>query len=249
MSPGVGLLYLIELPFFILGIVMALRQKSISFLVIWMLLAIIPASLAKGPGYAANRAAIMLPAVQILTALGLVSVYGILTNIFNPRILSISLLVTLSLSFLFFSESYFFHSPNKNARSMSYGWKEAMVYVGDVEEQYGQIVVSKKFSEPQIYVAFFKQLDPKVVQEASRDWLRYEKEGKKFVDQLGEYSLDKYVFKNFNYDGEKGKNILLIGKPDDFPEKITIAYKVYYPDGKDAIWIVDAKTSVLAREE
>ena len=43
--------------------------------------------------------------------------------------------------------------------------------------------------------------------------------------------------------------ILTIGKPDDFPEKITIAYKVYYPDGKDAIWIVDAKTSVLAREE
>lgn len=250
MSPGVGLLYLVELPFFILGIVLAVKQKlDLSFLVIWMLLAIIPAALAKGPGYAANRAAIMLPAVQIMTSLGLVSAFLLLAKRINPKILSLGLIAVFSLSFLFFAENYFFHAPNKNSRSMSYGWKQAMFYIKDIEGQYGQIVISKKFSEPQMYVAFYKQLDPKIVQEASGDWLRYEKEGKKFVDQLGEYTLEKYVFKNFNYDAENGKNILLVGKPEDFPEKISILHKIYYPDGKDAIWIVDAKASVLARNK
>src|SRR5581483_4364684 len=73
MIPGRGVLYWFELPFLLLFFVSFAKTKSkrgYTLIIIWTLIAPVAASLAAGPGYAANRAEIMLPALTILLALG-----------------------------------------------------------------------------------------------------------------------------------------------------------------------------------
>ena len=253
LSPGIGLLYLIELPMFIAGLIIFTKPGTGfagKLIIFWLLISFIPAALAKGPGYAANRAALAMPAIQIISAVGTLACLSLISkyrNIKAQKLLN-CFVVALLVSLVFFLESYFYHAPVQNSRFMSYGWRQAVEYLKSTEGEYSQIVVSKRFSEPQIYVAFYNQLDPKVVQDASRDWLRYEAEGKLFVDQLGEYKLGKYVFKTFDYKLESSlDSVLFVGQPQDFPQNIVAQKTVYYPGGKPAVLIVDPSKATYAQ--
>ena len=87
-----------------------------------------------------------------------------------------------------------------------------------------------------------------MVQDASRDWLRYEAEGKLFVDQLGEYNLGKYVFKTFDYKTESGvDSVLFVGQPQDFPQNIVAQKTIFFPGGKLAILIIDPLKATYAQ--
>lgn len=244
MTSGVGLLYLIELPFFVYGLIL-LAKSQMGFagklLIFWLLISFIPAALAKGPGYAANRSALAMPVIQIIAAVGALA-------LLKRQKLFKGYIIILLVSLVFFLESYFFHAPAQNSRYMSYGWRDAIEYIGTVEGDYSQIYVSKRFSEPQIFVAFFKQMDTGLVQTESQDWLRYEKEGKLFVDQLGEYKLGKYIFKTFDYKLESDLgSTLFIGQPQDFPENLIAQKIIYFPGGKPAILIVDPQKATYAQ--
>ena len=78
------------------------------------------------------------------------------------------------------------------------GRKELVEVAQDSKDK--NIILSKKLSEPQIYVAFYTKWDPADYQKESQDWLEYEKIGLKFVDQLGEYKLGRFTFKDINYE-------------------------------------------------
>ncbi len=251
--PGVGLLYLIELPMVLAGLIV-LAKPGTGFagklIIFWLLISFIPAALAKGPGYAANRAALAMPAIQIISAVGALASLSFISHHWNVKkhTLLNYFVAILLVSLIFFLENYLFHAPVQNSRSMSYGWRQVAEYLKNTEGDYSQIIISKRFSEPQIYIAFYNQFDPKVVQDASRDWLRYEAEGKLFVDQLGEYKLGKYIFKTFDYKLESGLgSMLFIGQPQDFPQNIIAQKTVFFPGGKPAILIVDPLKATYAQ--
>ena len=132
---------------------------------------------------------------------------------------------------------------------MLFGRKEAMEFVAEVEKDYQKIVVSRSLSEPQIYVAFYLKWDPAGYQKETNDWLRYKELGLPFLDQLGEYSLGKYLFKNINYlDDSKIPNVLLVGKPQEFPDRINPTKVISYPNQVPAIFIVDPAMVTLAKK-
>jgi hypothetical protein len=69
--------------------------------------------------------------------------------------------------------------------------------------------------------------------------LRYEQEGKMWLDQLDSYTLGKYTFKYINWSEEdRDKKTLYIGKFDDFYPDSNILEKIKYPDGTVAFYIV-----------
>jgi len=234
MKPGVGVLYLVELPLILFGaVILAKNVKKYPYTLILLILLVfpIPAALSKGPGFPANRVALVMPFIQIVSVLGFMAI----RNTFIKRAVLLVVFVLL-VSFL---ESYFYQAPQANAESMSYGWREVMSEVSPIEPNYREIVVSRSLSEPQMFVAFYTRMDPYFVQEQSRDWLRYEDEGLLFVDQLGEYRLGKYTFRAINWgvDSEK-EDTLFIGKPQDFPESVSPKV-ISYPNGTDALYIVE----------
>ena len=243
MIPGRGVLYIVELLFILaaLGAFTKKRDKSILFIVLWILLAPIPAALTKGPGYAGNRISVMMPAIQIFSAYGALVLWNYIKVRF-PKLRKYLLpvyLSTLLLGFAFFLEDYVYHAPKHAAENMLYGRRETIKHARSVEDQYSTILINRSLSEPQIYVGFYTRWDPANYQNASRDWLRYEKEGRSFVDQLGEYHLGKYVFGNTHDTKNVGKPVLLVGGIRDIPQSAKLIKEVKTIDGKTVIFIAN----------
>lgn len=219
MLQGLGVLYLFELPFVLAGLYFLLREKRNWLIIffVWILLSPIPASLARGVGYHANRVAVMMPAIQIISAYGAIELIRLIKKLF-PKSLKLILLFyssTLLLSLVFFLENYFFQAPEINAPKMSYGWQQAVLLFQGREES--KIIISRTFSEPQAFVMFYEKLDPVRVQKQTKTWLRYEDEGKHFVDQLGTYSLGKFEFRNFSFPEDwQRSGVVLVGTAADF---------------------------------
>ena len=86
----------------------------------------------------------------------------------------------------------------------------------------------------------FRKVDPVLYQSESRDWMRYKEMGVPFVDQLGEYRLGKFVFKNIDYmNDSKNPNVLIVGKPSEFSERIIPTKTILFPNQLRAIFVVD----------
>lgn len=250
MIPGHGVLYLFELLFIIMATISLTKKSSTSlkFIFLWIIIAPIAASLTKGPGLAANRAAVMMPALQIFSGYGGIALLELLHKKFKSKNLKILFVFLAVISTASFLENYRYHAPINGAQSMLYGRKETFETIKSIEKNYSTIIVSRSLSEPQIYAGFYLKSDPHDYQENSKDWLRYEKEGRSFVDQLGEYSMGKYLFKNIDYHNDKEKeSTLLVGKAEEFPSNTKALKEVLYPSGKKAILIVDPAYELYAK--
>lgn len=242
MIPGRGVVYLIEALFIGVSVIIFIRKPNPAngFLIAWILLAPIPAAFSKGH-LAANRVALMMPAIQIISAYGAYSFIKFFDKKFK-LILSgtILLIAVMVISLVFFLEDYFFHAPADHARYMLYGRREAVRLVQSIEQDYENIIVSRRLSEPHIYFAFYQKFNPFLYQEYTRQWIGYKQQGYSFVDQLPEYRLGKYTFKNIEFEQDKKlPNTLLVGVLDEFPQDIKPLYTIYYPDGEPVILIVD----------
>jgi hypothetical protein len=246
MMPGIGLLYLIELPFLLYSFYLIIKEKrpELFFFCFWLMVSPIPAALAKGVGYHANRVAVMMPAIQVLVAYGIIRFFKrFLAKSRWPLLIRkggvIFLFVAYLISFSIFLEKYFFQAPFANAPRMGYGWPVVAEYLTKKENDFEKIIVSRGLSEPQAYLMFYRKMDPGKVQAQTPAWLKYEKEGLRFVDQLGKYNLGHYEFRDlfFPEDYNQAKT-LLIGRRQDFPreksEKVKQEKLIYYPDGEVA---------------
>jgi 4-amino-4-deoxy-L-arabinose transferase-like glycosyltransferase len=228
---GVGVLYLVEMVFLI-GFIAQFakeRSKEINLLVFWVLISPIPAALTKGPGYAANRVAYVIPALVILLALGA-------NYIFKQKLWIYLYLIFLSLNFIYIGEKYLVGQTVNQASDMIYGMDQIVSNLQTQENK--TIIISKSISEPQIYVAFYNKINPVDFQNASKNWNLVNG----WVDQQGEYFLQKYVFRSINYYVDsKLPNTVLVGKPEDFPAEIKPDKVVNYPNLKPAYYIIKTK--------
>lgn len=225
--PYFPLLYLIELVFWLFGIYLLIskRLENHRIIILWIILAIIPASLATG-SMNASRAPTLLPLVSIISAIGATFV------IEKWRFGQNFILAILGLSFILFLHFYFITLPQKPPDNLRYGYDIVFRKILEEENKYDEIVISKSFTEPQIFIAFYSKMDPEVFQSASKDWLRYEKANKKYVDQLESYNLGKFLFEDINW-GKKDsirKNALVVSKNEDFPSDETSILDLKYKD-------------------
>jgi len=243
MIPGKGLLYLFELPLLISAIFFLIKkwQKNLLPLVFWIILAPLAASLAFGVGFHANRVAVMMPAIQIFSAYGLILLWqrikGKRLKIFAPLLMSLVVLFSL----INFLRVYITQSPEVTPQAMGYGWQDLVELLEEREDKFEKIIISRKFSEPQAYLAFYKKWDPESFQKESLDWLRYEKDGLMFVDQLGHYKLGKYEFRDIHWpvDKELTKTLLVV-KDGEANLAEAKSYRIIpYPTGKPAFLVIE----------
>ncbi|MBU1088555.1 hypothetical protein KKA02_01590, partial [Patescibacteria group bacterium] len=231
MIPGFGVLN----PLLFLGLLVSLisifsknkYRPQLLFLLPLILLTPIPATLAKGQMFG-NRASIMIPFIQIFSITGLYLFYQ---KISQERIKKAILILLVSI-FIFYNldflSTYFYRGNQILAHGMLYGHKEALQYVQ--EEKPAQIIYSRKLSEPQAYASFFMKIDPRVTQKESTNWLEYDKKGLSFLDQLGEYKLDNFIFRELTFAADSLEpDTILIGKPEEFPVSTKLDKIIYYP--------------------
>lgn len=249
MIPGRGVLYSFELITIIAAFIAFNKGKTFKgfwFILFWIFIAIIPAALTKGPGHAANRAAVMIPAVQVLSAFGALSIYTYISGYLKTKLIKPVYFYLLTflvfISAVFFFEDYIYHQPVQAVKSMQVANKDIVTQVLNVDDKYSQIMVSRSLSVPQIWVSFTAKWDPLDHQMQSRDWLKYEEEGHLYIDQFDGYSLGKYTFGSLDIEAYKNKeNLLLVGKPEEFPSNVHTLFTSNYPDGTVAFQAVESE--------
>ncbi len=158
--PNHGVLYLVSLPFFYIGIfflVKGLKNKDYRLLFFWLILAPIPAAITTETN-AVIRATTMLPVPEILISLGL---FEVVRRFPKYQIVIVTLFTLLTLlSLEGYMNTYVTNYRTSYSWVWQYGYKEVVNYVKENYSKYDQIVVTKKYGEPHEFFLFFLQYDP-----------------------------------------------------------------------------------------
>ncbi len=238
-APNMGLLYLWELPFMLVGIYMLLfgsfpKQTKI-LLFAWLLITPIPASVTTGVPHAV-RALNFLPLFQVMTALGVVGVLGWLGK--KEKILwvvSACLIGIAVFNFSYYLDQYFVQQSYYTANDWQYGYAQAVSFVKSHEAEYKKIIVSNQPSLDQSYMffLFYLRYSPSA----------YQKESALASGGFREnHIFGKYEFRPIVWEKEvKSSDILYVGRPSDFPQKVNKLQTIYYPNGQEAMSIVGQK--------
>jgi len=194
--PNHGLLYLINLPLFYIGLVYLLngafkkKDKICQFLLGWLMLSPISASMTLEK-MAVLRSSTMLPLPEILSVLGFYYVLGYLKK---NKVLKILLTVIYVAAILYSLKGYVWklntEYPKTYSWSWQYGYKEVVTYVKENYDKYDKIIITKKYGEPHEYFLFYLSWDP-LRYRNDPNLVRFYQTGWYWVD-----SFDKFYFVN-----------------------------------------------------
>ena len=242
--PQRGLLYIIELPFLLLGVYIAFRTKSKPgiFITLVLLASAIPDSITSDGQY--GRFFISLPAWQILMSLGLMQLIS-----FGRKKVIMLLIVGLlyGAEVTHFAFEYTTYFPYRYSRYSHYGYQELVADIERYTPRYDKILVSSSVNDAKQYIfyLFYTRYDPLKFQrgigvEKGRDalgWVRVQRiNSLYFVPDLP-IMTDTTII----HDRE-----LFIGEPSEFPKKTYIPVQFVVKDKKgDVVFqAVDAKDYV-----
>lgn len=238
--PGFGLVYPYQLPFFYLGLTFLIirfkrLEKEKKILLLWMILAPIPAAMTRDP-YQVVRSTVALPLVHTISVLGIYIIVKLFRRYQNAVlsllfILGIATLIHLTFYFSSLINVY----PVKSSFAWQYGYKQATDYVKDNGDEYSKIIFTKKYGEPHEFVLFYLLYDPKTYQQDTTA-IRYNAHDWFWVDKLGKYEFinDEDILEKTSDED----NALLITSPGNYPAKGEILEKINFLDGKAAFDIV-----------
>jgi len=229
-TQDVGEMYLWDLPFFILGVLVLFRKRQGNWWLIplWLVIGIIPSATARETPHAL-RIETTLPTFQILTAYGFIS---FLTIISKMRIkYSIFALTSLFLifNFLYYFRGYWVHYSREFSGEWQYGYKETISYIQSVENQYEEIVVTEDLGRPYIYFLFHMNYSP----QKFRNEAVVEREVFGFVHIK---SFGKYRFaRDFSIVDNKNKKVLYINVSQQVPQGALLLKTFNLLDDKPAL--------------
>jgi len=133
------------------------------------------------------------------------------------------------LSFVFFVDAYFVHLPVHNAKYWHYGFKEAILTIAPIQDNYDQIIFQQGYSQPYIYFLFYTKYDPSKYQINAKIYITNSDVG--LVKKL-----DNIEFQFFSWEPQilfdrtliVGNNIVI---PDIYDEnKFSLIKEIMYPD-------------------
>lgn len=236
--PGKGLLYIWELPLLLLGLYLVVnkQQKWKKIILLWLLLASVPASLTRDFMHT-QRVQTFLPLLSIISAYGLVVTLSSIPKRYVATAVSVMGIIVIW-SILGRVDHYLYHMFRQNLGGLKYGYKEIVEYTVQQENKYDKIIFTKVHSEPQAFVAFYSRMDPNILQTYSQNWKYFEKEFK-FLDMIN-YSLEKYEFRNIDWEKDKKlKNTLIISSDQEMPDDVRFTFNVKDPNGRLIFIAVD----------
>lgn len=170
-----GQLYVWELTFLLFGIYILIRkkEKNLPLLVLWMIVAPIPAATARETPHALRILSI-LPTFQIIIAFGL---YQLIKTAFLRNRFVIGVLCFIaSLNIFYYLHNYYVHYPRDYSGDWQYGYKQMVSYVSSIRNNYDQIYITQDLGRPYIYFAFYEKYshdDFKTERNADRDWFGF----------------------------------------------------------------------------
>lgn len=243
---GLGIVYLFELPFLILGLITLIKIKVVNrgLLLAWFLIGLLPASLTQNEQHS-GRTIIILPMILLVSAIGAVSFFNLSKKYFSLHIRGVIYLLfgvavtwNLLLALLIFSVHY----PKEKGEGIMEGTKQAVEFALVNKNNYQEIVFDPVrgvdgpyiVNAPHVYILFYAKYDP----------ARYQTETKRQGENL--YGFDKFTIRPIKWREDQSKtDTLFIGSPWSLPvqdlKEEEILHKIYLSNGKLALLIVSPK--------
>ena len=228
--PGMGQLYLLTLPFLIIGTltIMCHPDRKTKFIMSWLIVAPMAAAITFQSPHALRAQNMSIP-LALITAIGL----GISLNSFRQtatkKITVGIFLVVMSFETARWANFYFLHYPQELPTAWEYGFAQLAEYLKTSSQKYDQIIISDRYDQPYILIAFFLKIPPQELQQAKLE--ARDQFGFSTVRQFG-----KYEFRRINFKTDMGLDKLLVladelaeGKPLEvisFPNG-TAAFRLY----------------------
>ncbi len=229
--PDLGLLYLVDLPVFLLGLYVLVRSKNKNLKalsVFWFFAGPFPASLTMNEQHPL-RALTWLPFFGIVVAMG----FEYITAKYKTFKIYLIYIALFLFNFIYFFDIYTHQSPRFFSEYWSYGYKESTIYACENRDKYDEIVVTDTFGSdgplntglPYLY------------------WLVYCDWDRDSFLSTGKHP-EKLRFRRPNKeDFSDGKKKLLIGSSWDFLEglcdKGKIVKTIYYLNGKEGFLLIE----------
>jgi len=235
----VGQLYIIEAPLLTIGILsmFAAYPKIAWILLLWMIVAILPAATARETPHAL-RILNSLPTWQIFIAFGIVSVVETVMRIQKKytivlRYACIAILLSVySFSVGYYLHNYYAHYAVKYSGEWQYGYREGIQFAKTIESKYDTIYVSSSIGRPYMYTLFYTTYDPK-------EFIRIKDAS---FDSAGFYHVNgfgKYRFIESMTVGEIQKKTLYITDPGWVPSNARILKTITLLDGTERLVVFD----------
>ena len=229
-APGMGLMYLWEFPFLLVGSyeIVRRRGKWSILLILWVFLSPVAASVTLWLP-SAVRTIVMLPAVQIVTAFGIVSMLRLLRRKWVAMFYLGSILMTCTalVNLFYYLHQYYVHMPIDFAQDWQYGRKLVVSEVVKREDYYDKVVVSTSLDQPQIFFLYYLRYSPTAyLSEGGTTSGKFDTESNHF---------GKYIFKTIaKFEPQKNQKILYVTPPNEVPVSAKMLSQIKYPDGSDA---------------
>jgi hypothetical protein len=242
--PGRGLLLFWMLPLVLYGLFLLFRKmKNEDYdarpLIVWLLLAALPAALTK-EGYRPNRAGSFLVLWEVIAAFGIVSLLEIKFKFQKIVLISFTLFALVLTAF--YLEDYFFNSRITFPKALSFGWRDTLKEVGTLQGNYDSIMVEKG-TQSQTFVAFYLRIPPRDFQKATAVWQsEIDKKQVTYLDQMEGYKLGKFSFETLNWPEDRNQKTLYVWQGSALlPADRHTIYREITPSGEIIMEVFDFK--------
>jgi 4-amino-4-deoxy-L-arabinose transferase-like glycosyltransferase len=198
---GMGMLYLWEVPFLLIGLYIILRYFSFPVkisLLVWLLAAPLPAALSI-PNPHALRSLNILPIPQLISSIGVSFIFLEATKNMK-KLYVVVLIIFIAFFFVRYVNLYNDTNTKSNVADWADGYKQLAGYVFSKDTNYDKVLISGHYWEPYIYFLFYKKYDPEIYQKSgtSNGFGKYvfggtEWDKNKNSQELGNINLRKYA--------------------------------------------------------
>ncbi len=242
---NMGELYLFQLPLVLLGLYLLLKRKNqMGIILPWLLIAFIPVSVTNDSIPHALRTAVAIPVYQLISAIG---AFGFYTWIQKKRWLlqtGFISVVIIAVSVGYYLNNYYNIYPVKYSRDWQYGYKQAVQYIKNQQDNYDLIVFTRHYGEPHMFTLFYLNYDPAKYQNnpnlnrfETNDWVWVLKFDKYYFPDLGDKGTQFADIVKEN----QGKKILFIGRNGDFPKEIPRLLSINFLNNENAFDVIEVK--------
>lgn len=230
--PDQGQLLWVSLPFLLIGLYQVVRKRY-WWLLVWLLLAPLPAALTfETPS--AIRSILMILPLSVITGLGASLVLS-----FTKKLWPLLALVFI-FNLVYYLDAYFVHAPVHQPYEWQGGYRQLVQTVNQLMPNYQRAEITDSRGTAYIYFLFYNRFDPYTWQQQSKAALTD-------PDKFGFTSINH--LENLNFVGEKcpakipEKEVLYVCTQEDHPKAgfTRIEIPINFDDGQPAFVLFEAE--------
>ena len=223
LTPGHGIIYVVELPFLLYGIFQLFHSSNRTYRLLfgWLVAGILPALLSHQTPHAV-RSLLVLPGLALTTTLG-VSTY--IQNFQKTGLFIRIFAITLPAILYFgqwsgYEKTYYSSYAIASAPQYQYGYREALTIASELGRTRDKIVVTDAYGQPYVYVLLTNRIKPA---------------------EFLAGALANYEFHTFSWPYYK-PNSVIVGTPAEIPPRDPAVKALVKIPGTDQILFVVAVT-------